>query len=381
MSFNRIIRVARRVIAQLAADPRTIALILIVPMVVLTVAGILIRAETTAIDVGIVQQDSGATAGFGIGFVNLGERLTTSMAGVSEQVTIMTISPESADDLLQRSEIDAVITFPPEFTQTVMDERVIHLRVAYEGSNPMAAQFLQGIVTRAAIETLAGLSVISAQTLPEIAIDATYLYGGEDFDNLDFLAPPFIGLFVFLFVFILTSVSFLRERTTGTLERLQTTPISRLELVIGYMLGFSLFALAQSLIILGYTVFVLEVHYAGSLLVVFLVEILLALMAVNLGIFFSTFARSEFQVVQFIPLVTVTQILLSGAFWTISAMPAWLQPIAWLMPLTHANQALRDVMIKGFDLVQIAPYVLTLIGFAVLFVLLSARTIQRQTGA
>ena len=101
-------------------------------------------------------------------------------------------------------------------------------------------------------------------------------------------------------------------------------------------------------------------------------------MAVNLGIFFSTFARNEFQVVQFIPLVVVTQILLSGAFWPIASMPSWLQPIAWLMPLTHANYALRDVMIKGFDLTQIAPYVLALIGFAVAFVVLAAQTVRRQ---
>ena len=102
-------------------------------------------------------------------------------------------------------------------------------------------------------------------------------------------------------------------------------------------------------------------------------------MAVNLGIFFSTFARNEFQVVQFIPLVVVTQILLSGAFWPIEAMPGWLQPIAWFMPLTHANYALRDVMIKGFDLIQIWPYVLALVAFAVGLVLLASRTVRQQT--
>jgi ABC-2 type transport system permease protein len=144
------------------------------------------------------------------------------------------------------------------------------------------------------------------------------------------------------------------------------------------MLGFALFALVQSVIILAYTIFGLKVHYAGSLAVVFLVEVLLALMAVNLGIFFSTFARNEFQVVQFIPLVVVTQILLSGAFWPIEAMPGWLQPIAWLMPLTHANRALRDVMIKGFDLTQILPFVLALAAFAVGLVLLASRTVRQQ---
>ena len=68
----------------------------------------------------------------------------------------------------------------------------------------------------------------------------------------------------------------------------------------------------------------------------------------------------------------------SGAFWAIDSMPAWLQPIAWLMPLSHANRALRDVMIKGFDLIQVAPFVLSLAGFGVLFIILSAWTIRRQ---
>lgn len=104
-------------------------------------------------------------------------------------------------------------------------------------------------------------------------------------------------------------------------------------------------------------------------------------MAVNLGIFFSTFARNEFQVVQFIPLVIVTQILLSGALWPIKDMPAWLQPVAWLMPLTHANRALRDVMIKGFDLAQIAPFVLALAAFAAVFVALAAQTVRRGVSA
>jgi ABC-2 type transport system permease protein len=111
---------------------------------------------------------------------------------------------------------------------------------------------------------------------------------------------------------------------------------------------------------------------------VFVVELLLALMAVNLGIFFSTFARNEFQVVQFIPLVVVTQMLLSGAFWAIKTMPSWLQPIAWLMPLTYANEALRDVMIKGFNLGNILVDVLALIVFAVAFVVLAAQTVRRQ---
>jgi ABC-2 type transport system permease protein len=291
------------------------------------------------------------------------------------------MSGDQAQAALDKGNLDAIITLPADFSTQTVAKRELTIPVEYEGSNPMAARLVEGLLTRGAIQALASLSVLGAQAAaaaPPIHLQATYRYGSAEFDTLDYIAPVFIGLFVFMFVFILTSVAFLRERAAGTLERLQATPIRHTEIVIGYMLGFALFALVQSVIILAYTIFGLKVHYAGSLAVVFLVEVLLALMAVNLGIFFSTFARNEFQVVQFIPLVVVTQILLSGAFWPIEAMPGWLQPIAWLMPLTHANRALRDVMIKGFDLTQILPFVLALAAFAVGLVLLASRTVRQQ---
>lgn len=379
MSLNRTLTLAGRVIQQLLGDRRTVALILIVPLIVVTVAGILMRADSTGVTVVIVQEDSGTTIPLS-GEVNLGQRLADNLAQVGNGLEVKMMEADAAQSALENEQADAVMTFPPDFSTQSAAARELTIPVEFEGSNPMAARLLEGLLTRAAMQTLASLSPIGGATLttqPPIHLQATYRYGSADFDSLDYVAPVFIGLFVFLFVFILTSVSFLRERTAGTLERLQATPIRRIEIVVGYVLGFSLFALAQSLIILGYTIFGLGVHYLGSLVVVFVVEVLLALMAVNLGIFFSTFANNEFQVVQFIPLVIVTQILLSGAFWAIKDMPDWLQPLAWLMPLTYANQALRDVMIKGFDLTQILPFMLALLGFAVVFVLLAAQTVRR----
>ena len=378
MNIRRILILARRVIQQLASDRRTVALILIAPLVVLTVAGLLIRADASSISVAVVMQDQGATLPLGAGTINLGEKITANLATVSDSVHVQTLDAEQASARLGKGDLDAIITFPADFSSSTIKSQALNFPVEYEGSNPMAARLLQGLLTRAAVETLASLSGIAAQGLPQVNIQATYRYGSADFDSLDYIAPVFIGLFVFLFVFILTSVAFLRERAAGTLERLQATPILRTEIVLGYMCGFALFALLQSILILGFTVYGLKVHYIGSLLVVFVVELLLALMAVNLGIFFSTFARNEFQVVQFIPLVVVTQILLSGAFWAVKDMPGWLQPIAWLMPLTSANQALRDVMIKGFDLTQIWPYVLALVVFAAIFVVLASQTVRRQ---
>jgi ABC-2 type transport system permease protein len=365
---------------QLAADRRTIALILFVPLMVISVAGVLVRSEGGSLRVAVVLQDSGTRLPLSVQTVNLGERLTSVLGEGMSNVQVIKVAAAEANMRLTRAEIDAVITFPPNFSEQTMSTRGITLPVQFEGSNPMAARLLEGLVGRAAIQTIAGLGLLSTggASLPSITLDATYRYGGAQFDTMDYLAPVFIGLFAFMFVFILTSVSFLRERSGATLERLQSTPISRAEIIVGYMFGFALFALAQSLIILGYTVFGLQIHYKGSLLVVFLVELMLALMAVNLGIFFSAFARNEFQIVQFIPLVVVTQVLLSGALWAIKDMPGWLQPIAWIQPLTYANQALRDVMIRGYGVIEILPQLGVLALFVVVLIALSAQMVRRS---
>src|SRR5262249_9367996 len=152
---------------------------------------------------------------------------------------------------------------------------------------------------------------------------------------------------VFFLVFVVTCVAFLRERSQGTLERLMASPLSRSEIVLGYMLGFTILALAQALEVLVFALAALRIHNAGSVLLIFGIQPLLALAAVNLGIFRRPFARTEFQAVQFIPIVIVPQLLLSGVILPVSSEPGWLQAISSVLPLTYAVNALRDVMLKG----------------------------------
>ena len=147
---------------------------------------------------------------------------------------------------------------------------------------------------------------------------------------------------------------------------------------MGYICGFTLFALVQSLLILFFVVFVLKVHYSGNLALVFLVSALLTVGSVNLGIFLSTFAQNEFQIVQFIPLVLGVQIFLSGIFWPVAQLPTLLRPLSYILPLTYANDALRGVMLKGDDFIGIGGQLSALLIFALLMVMLSALTMRRQ---
>jgi len=179
-------------------------------------------------------------------------------------------------------------------------------------------------------------------------------------------------------VFLLTSVAFLRERSQGTIERVMVSPLKRPELVMGYICGFAIFALVQSLLILLFVVFALRVHYSGNLALVFLVSALLTVGSVNLGIFLSTFANNEFQIVQFVPLIFGVQVFLSGIFWPIAQLPAALRPISYILPLTYANDALRGVMLKGDSIGDISGQLAALLVFALLMVLLSSLTMRRQ---
>src|SRR5256885_17119289 len=131
------------------------------------------------------------------------------------------------------------------------------------------------------------------------------LDGGKSYDTLDYFGAAFVGLVVFFLVFVITIVSFLNERSQGTLERLMASPLRRGEIVLGYMLGFTVLALVHAAEVLGFALAILKLQNHGNVLLIFGLAALMAIVAVNLGIFLSMFARSEFQAVQFIPLVVV----------------------------------------------------------------------------
>jgi ABC-2 type transport system permease protein len=207
-----------------------------------------------------------------------------------------------------------------------------------------------------------------------------YLYGGPGFDTLDYFGAAFIGLVVFFLVFVITIVAFLNERSQGTLERLMASPLRRGEIVVGYMLGFTVLAFIQSAEVLVFSLAVLKVHNQGNVLLIFAIEALMALTAVNLGIFLSMFARTEFQAVQFIPLVIVPQVLLSGILFPVSTEPGPLQVVSNVLPLTYAVNGLRDVMVKGADLTWASLRLDTgvVAGFCVVLIVAGVATLRRR---
>lgn len=387
MNTRRILTLAGRVMRQVLRDRRTVALIVFAPMIILILGAILFRSKPSAVPIGVVNEDQGISSP-ALGTINLGKRISDEMAA-GDSFNLIALNRSEVDDRLRDGTVQAVIDFPKDFTAAFLKNHQAILDLRLEGSDPTHSMSISAFVTQTAMKTLAGLAgtglgvpaasqAAQGEVVLPVSVRATYLYGGEQFDAMDFIAPVYIAMLGMFFVFLLACVAFLRERSQGTMERLAATPASRMEIVLGYMLGLGLFAVIQVAVILFFTVWVIGIHYHGSLALMLIVVALLAVVGVDMGILASAFARTEFQVLQFIPLVIFPQVLLGGTFWSVSDLPAYLRPIAYLMPLYYANRALRDVMLKGWGLAEIWPELAILTGFAAALVVLSALMMRRE---
>ena len=368
MSAHRVLAITKRLLQQFRRDRRTLALVFVAPIVILSLLGYLLRGGGTAPKVDLVVEDSGTVA------VAVADRIAAS-----SEVNITRTDLATARADLDNSAITGYVRLPAGFTDRATRERVIEPEVYVAGTEPGPAGTVVQAIQRA---TASALTSLVPGPTPKLTPKVAYRYGGPSLDSLDYFGSAFIGFIVFFLVYVITSVSFLRERTQGTLERLMASPLRRGELVLGYMLGFSLLALAQTAVVLAFSLTVLHIHNAGNPALVFLVVAVTAVAAVNLGIMLSTFARTEFQAVQFIPLVIVPQALLAGIIVPVSSEPAPLQVVSNVLPLTYAGYALRDVMIRGAGL-DYPPLVLALavvVVVAALLIVAAGATVRRAVG-
>jgi ABC-2 type transport system permease protein len=158
---------------------------------------------------------------------------------------------------------------------------------------------------------------------------------------------PLVGLFPFITMFMVTSITMLRERTTGTLERLMSMPIAKMDLLLGYAIAFAALATVQAVIAAFVAFQLLDLRVAGSTALVGVLAVLNALLGMALGLFVSAFARTEFQAVQFMPAFVLPQLLLCGLFVARDQMAPLLEAVSWALPLTYAFDALKRVTVDG----------------------------------
>ncbi|HAM1858075.1 TPA: ABC transporter permease [Listeria monocytogenes] len=363
----RIFAIVKRIINQFRRDKRTLALMFLAPLLLITLLTYLFEGDTVKPVVGV----SG-----------LSDSMVKELK--ANDLTIKTYS-ENTDVTakIKDANLDAFFKQNGE-----------KLEVTYENSEPSLSKEIglklqkammteqQAQVKKQAKATGESLAKagIDPNTIPsltqspeKLSISTNYVYGDKGTTFFDTISPIFIGFFVFFFVFLIAGISFLRERTTGTLERLMATPIKRIELELGYLIGFGIFALLQSILVAVFSIQVLGMMQNGSLFYVLLITLTLGMVSLALGILLSTFANNEFQI---IPIVIVPQVLFCGIF-PLDGMADWLVWIAHIMPLYYGANALTSIMVKGEGFASFATDFYILLGFVLVFVILNIFALKK----
>lgn len=355
----RILAIAKKVMKELLRDKRTLAMMFVAPVFIMWLMNLMFSAST-AVNIKLATQD-------------LPTSLVTKMDDL-DHVSVQTYKDlDQAKKDLADEKVDAVVSYKngeyqvdyanTDASKTSMTRQVLRTSIASEGSNQLMARVKQALP-----------QLNLKAKAPEIK--ESYQYGDEHTSFFTSMIPVLIGFVVFFFVFLISGMALLKERTSGTLERLLATPVKRSEIVYGYMLSYGLIAILQTAVVVLAAIWLLDVEVVGNLFHVIIVNVVLALVALAFGILLSTLAKSEFQMMQFIPLVIMPQLFFSGII-PLSSMGDWAQTVGKFLPLTYSGDAMSQIILYGRGIGDILPNIGLLLIFLVVLTILNIVGLRR----
>ena len=355
----RTIAIAKKVIKELLRDKRTLAMMFVAPVFIMWLMNLMFSASTT-VNVKLATQD-------------LPTGLVTKMDEL-DHVDVETYQDlDQAKEALANEKVDAVISYKDgeyqvdyantDASKTSMIRQVLRTSIASEGTDQLLSRI--------------------KQALPQLKLDAkapeikeSYQYGDKNTGFFARMIPILISFVVFFFVFLISGMALLKERTSGTLDRLLATPVKRSEIVYGYMLSYGIIAIFQTAVVVLAAIWLLDVEVVGSILNVIIVNVVLALVALAFGILLSTLAKSEFQMMQFIPLVIMPQLFFSGII-PLSSMGEWAPTVGKFLPLTYSGDAISQIILYGHNLGDILSNLGVLMIFLIILTILNIVGLRR----
>ena len=364
----RIKALTLRILSQLKHDRRTLALILFAPLIILGLLYLILTGTGATYDVVAGQAPEAVIEAIqdqddmDLNVININGNPWTSDETEDGRVALI--------DAMKEKKAIAAFTISDDLKE-------VHLYV--DGTNAGDAAKVSAVFTKALQEEIKSRQEEAMSDLPfeidltEVEVDREYVYGKEDATIFDSYGAALIGIIIFFFVFIIAGINFLTERTSGTLEKMLSTPIRRSEIVIGYVCGFSVLAVLQTIFITLFVVYVIGINVEGSLWYVLLFNLLTAICALTMGILISSLANSEFQMVQFIPIIIIPQVFLCGLF----TLPGGWDIVGHFFPLYYTTDGLQKVILRGAGIGDIWLDLLVLLGFSLIFLTLTIRYLKR----
>lgn len=378
----KILAISKKVFLELLRDKRTLILLFIAPVFIMWLMNAAFSANTET--------------NVSIAAVDVSDSIVKSLDDV-EHIEAKDYKTESkANEALKDEKVDAVLIFKDEndyqvtyantdpgktnltrqvITSTLKQAQIQDLIENLKKAQSQSGNLQAGESNEVNIDQAETEEIDSSQG-DDINLSEQYIYGDEDTTFFTKMTPILMGFFVFFFVFLISGMALLKERTTGTLDRLLATPVKRSDIVYGYMLAYSFIAALQTVVIVLSTIWLLDLEVLGNIGDVIIVNILFALVALAFGLLLSTLAKSEFQMMQFIPLIITPQLFFSGII-PLDSMTGWVQSIGKVLPLYYAGHALSKIVLNGTSIVYLGNDLLVLSLFLVILTILNIVGLKR----
>ncbi len=380
MKIRHIGAVAHKQFLTLKHDRRSLALMLLAPVMAMLVFGFAFGSSPKHVPVIVVDNDTGALAG------KIVNKIDHDAIAIS-----YSSSEQWARQQVTGGKAVAALIFGSNFTRdasptpgtTTRGGQTVPTVQAPVGAQ--ATVFIDTTNQQLSAVVMSSIGAAAQKLATEqgaknpVTFDSQYAFSkAKDARYIDYFVPGIMAFAITLFTAMLTLLAFVGERTSGTLNRLKVSPATEGEIVLGYEAAFGVIATIQALLILACAVWVYNILIVGPLWVALLLVVLTAIDAQAIGILVSALAQRESQAVQFIPFIIFPVFLLSGIFVPVQSLPNWLQPLSYLLPPTWSIDSLRNVLLRGWGIEHVWLHVAVLAGFALVFTILAIIGLKRR---
>ena len=360
--MRRVLFMMWKEVLELRQDPRSFSIIFIAPIVQLTILGYAATTDVTNVPIVIVDADRSSAS------QALISRFTSS--NIFKVVDLVS-SMKDVDPYIEKGEAWMALAIPPRYGESIQSGRPVTLQIVADGSDASSTNIALGYASNLIAEYTQDLLQTTARmagaTSPGGGIDPRVrVWFNPTVESRYFMLPGIFALLLLVVTANLSSMAVVRERETGTLEQLNVTPLSRLELIVGKLVPYAVIGMIDALIVLLVIVFWFHVPLRGSFWLLMGMSCIYLLTTLGLGLFISTISNTQQQAMMTSTFFFMTPMMyLSGFVFPIENMPSWIQPLTFLIPLRYFVVILRGIFLQGVGLETLWPQALALFAWGV----------------
>ncbi|MGE4449533.1 MAG: ABC transporter permease [Azospira sp.] len=366
-SFSRWFGILLKEFIQLKRDRLTFGMIVGIPIIQLLLFGFAINSDPKHLPTAIVMADPGPFA----------RSYVAAMQNSDYFKIVGSVDEKEANALLDRSQVQFVVTFPPGFHRDLVRGKAPTLLVEADATDPMAAGGAISVLNKLGLEVFApDLPGLEKTATPPLDLRVHRRYNPEGLTSYN-VVPGLLGVILTMTMVLMTGLAMTRERERGTFENLLATPATPVEVMTGKIVPYILIGLIQVTLILLAARFIFDVPMHGNLLLLYAVVLLFICANLTLGITFSSIARNQLQAMQMTFFFFLPSMLLSGFMFPFRGMPEWAQVVGNVLPLTHFLVLVRGILLKGNGIDMVWSSVWPILAFIAVVLGIGLRTFRR----